>query len=116
MSKTDVMKNNYMLKGPLKKKGYDWWWHSFTAFNEKTNEEKAFYIEYYITNPSISRNKVILGQSSDEALPSYFMMNVGTWGKNKKQIHQFYPVSEVSFKEGKLPLKVGPCFLSETRM
>ncbi|MCD7863705.1 MAG: hypothetical protein LUG61_09440 [Lachnospiraceae bacterium] len=43
--KKDPSKNEFMLTGPLKYKGYDWWWHSFTAVNEATGEEKAFFIE-----------------------------------------------------------------------
>jgi len=33
-----------MLKRGQAKCGYDWWWHSFTACNKKTKEEKAFFI------------------------------------------------------------------------
>jgi len=27
-------RNAFMLKGPLARKGYDWWWHTFTAMNK----------------------------------------------------------------------------------
>ncbi len=26
MNKSDITRDAYMLKGPLAKKGYDWWW------------------------------------------------------------------------------------------
>lgn len=116
MNHSDISRNKYMLKGSLAKKGYDWWWHNFTARNLETNEEKAFYVEYYITNPSISPDKVLLGQTSEEAIPSYFMMNVGTWGKNKKQIHQFYPTKAIEYNDKTQVLSVGDCYLSETRI
>ena len=29
MNKSDLKRDHYMLKGPLAKQGYDWWWHSF---------------------------------------------------------------------------------------
>lgn len=105
-----------MLKGPLAKKGYDWWWHNFTARHEITNEEKAFYIEYYYTNPKVSPDKVILGQTDKKAIPSYFMMNVGTWGKDKRQIHQFFPINEMHFTPSTLELFVKDNYLSETRI
>ncbi|MDY0138141.1 MAG: tocopherol cyclase family protein [Candidatus Izemoplasmatales bacterium] len=105
-----------MLKGSLAKKGYDWWWHSFTARHNKTNEEKAFYIEYYITNPKLSPEKVVLGQANPENLPSYVMINVGTWGKDKKQVHQFYPVSEFKYDAKTNEFTVGECFYSESHI
>ena len=39
-----------MLKGSLKKKGYDWWWHSFTGYHKTTGKPKSFFIEYFIMN------------------------------------------------------------------
>ena len=35
-------RNGYMLKGVLSRRGYDWWWHSFTAENQLTGEAKPF--------------------------------------------------------------------------
>lgn len=29
-----------MLDGKFAKKGYDWWWHSFTGIDHETNEKK----------------------------------------------------------------------------
>lgn len=31
MNKSDITRDYCMLRGPLARKGYDWWWHSFTA-------------------------------------------------------------------------------------
>lgn len=42
MNKSDITRDYYMLKGPLAKKGYDWWWHSFTAEHVKTGARKSF--------------------------------------------------------------------------
>ena len=39
MNKSDLKRNYYMLKGPLAKKGYDWWWHSLTAYDKETGED-----------------------------------------------------------------------------
>ena len=116
MNKSDVYRNKFMLKGSLAKKGYDWWWHSFTAKHEKTSEERAFFIEYFFINPEISPNKVVLGQDKRNSLPSYFMMNCGTWGKNKVQLHQYYPINEVKIDNSKLEMSVNDCYLSETKI
>ena len=45
-NKSDLTRDAWMLKGPLAKRGYDWWWHSLTAENVVTGESKAFYIEF----------------------------------------------------------------------
>jgi hypothetical protein len=116
MNKSDLKRNGYMLRGKYKKKGYDWWWHSFTAKHEITTEEKAFYIEYYVTNPSLSPNEVMLGQSSERHKPSYVMINAGTWGDNKKQIHQYYPTSMLSYDYNKLNLSIADCSLTENHL
>ena len=40
MNKSDLKRDYYMLKGSLAKKGYDWWWHSLTAYDKETGEER----------------------------------------------------------------------------
>ena len=42
----NAKKNKYMLRGVLKKNGYDWWWHSFIGYNKSNGEPKTFFIEY----------------------------------------------------------------------
>ena len=54
-----------MLKGPLAKKGYDWWWHSLTAYNKETGEAKPFFIEYFVCNPALAEEKPTLGQDPE---------------------------------------------------
>lgn len=34
-NQTDISRNEFMLKRGFAKKGYDWWWHSFTAYHKK---------------------------------------------------------------------------------
>lgn len=120
MNKSDLTRNYYMLKGCLAKRGYDWWWHSFTGYNKSTGEEKSFFIEYFIVNPALSKDRIILGQLDEnkekKLSPSYVMIKVGCWGENKKQIHSFYPISELKITDGKLELSVGNNYLSETMM
>lgn len=42
MNKSDLKRNLYMLDGTLGKEGYDWWWHSFTAYERKQEKKKHF--------------------------------------------------------------------------
>lgn len=120
MNKSDLTRDYYMLKGPLAKQGFDWWWHSLTAYNRETGEAKPFFIEYFVCNPAIAEDEPTLGQDPKNKAagkrPSYFMMKVGTWGKNAKQIHNFYSMKEFQCPDDELNVKVGECTLTETHM
>lgn len=122
MNKSDITRDAYMLKGSLAKKGYDWWWHSFTAHHAKTGEAKSCYIEYFLCNPAHAQAEPVLvwndpaGRSAGRR-PSYCMVNVGFWGDPKGQLHRFFPWSQVRVSDG-VPfyLTAGDCTCSETHM
>lgn len=120
MNKKDLSRNYYMLSGPLAKKGYDWWWHSFTGYHKETGAPRVFFIEYFICNPTLGGDKAILGQlpqnKSRGIKPSYALVKVGTWGKDACQIHNFYPINEFSCPKNQLKLNIGECTLSEKYM
>ena len=111
-----------MLKGPLAKKGYDWWWHSFTAEHIKTGEQKSFYIEYFLCNPARAQQEPVLVWNDPAGRqvgkrPSYCMVNAGFWGKEKGQLHRFFPWSQVSIPLNEpLQLQVPDCTCTETHM
>ena len=90
----DITRNACMLRGPLAHLGYDWWWHSFTAQDEETGEDKAFFIEYFICNPALGEEKPVLGQLPENKAvgkrPSYLMVKAGTWGEDHCQLHRFF--------------------------
>ena len=44
----DISRDACMLHGPLARRGYDWWWHSFTAQDAETGEDKAFFIAFFV--------------------------------------------------------------------
>lgn len=110
-------KNQFMLKGKLAKKGYDWWWHSFVGINKETSKEKAFFIEYYIVNPALGGTEPIFGQLEQNKKkgikPSYVMIKAGCWGDNAKQIHNFFGIDKLQCNEQKLELSVEHNYLSE---
>ena len=117
MNKSDLSRNRYMLQGSLAKRGYDWWWHSFTAYKKTTGEAKAFFIEYFICNPALGGDQPVLGQlpshQRNGTLPSYAMIKVGYWGEQARQIHNFYGIDDWQSADDKLDIRVGDCRLTE---
>ncbi|MCD8005214.1 MAG: tocopherol cyclase family protein [Oscillospiraceae bacterium] len=117
----DPAKNELMLTGPFRKKGYDWWWHSFTAINEETGEEKPFFIEFFICNPALAQEEPTFGQLPENkgkgVRPSYLMVKAGCWGDDHCQLHRFFPWKDVKI-HGKTPYSVeaGDCFASDERL
>lgn len=120
MNKSALNRDLYMLKGPLAARGYDWWWHNFTGYNRKTGEEKTFFVEYFVCNPALGREMPVLGQlPKNRAIhrkPSYALIKAGAWGRDGKQIHNFYPISRLSHGDTILNIRIGNCLLTETRL
>jgi len=124
MNKQDIRRNFWMLNGKFARKGYDWWWHNFTAIDEKTGEEKPFFIEYFTCNPAMSKTnggqEPVLGQLPENQekgiRPSYVMLKCGWWGTDATQLHRFIPWKDISISNTKDGYKlVGPdCYASET--
>lgn len=120
MNRSDPSRNLFMLKGPLSRKGYDWWWHNFTGRSKQTGEEKSFFIEYFICNPDSGGAQPVLGQLEENRKkgikPSYAMIKAGFWGKNAQQIHNFYGIDDFSHDESRLDVRIAANELTETRM
>lgn len=120
MNKSDISRNLYMLKGSLEQKGYDWWWHSFSGYNKLTGEQKTFFIEYFIMNPKLGGNTPVFGQLPENIenhrRPSYVMIKAGAWGENHKQLHAFYPISDLKINTGKLEISIANSYLSESKI
>ncbi len=101
MNKSDIKRNFWMLNGKFARKGYDWWWHNFTAVNDSTGEERSFFIEYFTCNPALSLNgkaengdcSPVCGQlpanKENHIRPSYLMVKCGWWGEKAVQLHRF---------------------------
>lgn len=120
-NKQDKSRNTCQLFGAQAKCGYDWWWHSFTAHHEKTGEEKAFFVEYFLCNPSSGSDRPLLGQlpenQSSGVKPSYLMVKAGAWGEDAAQLHRFWGWKdvEVSF-DAPFTVKADDCYCTETKM
>jgi len=78
----DITRDACMLRGHLRKQGYDWWWHSFTAHDALTGEEKPFFIEFFLCNPDLAQDVPVLGQLPSHPKPSYLMVKAGCWGED----------------------------------
>lgn len=118
-NKHNIKRDSCQLKGKQAKKGYDWWWHSFTAYNKKTGEAKPFYIEFFLCNPKYGQDEPIFGQLEENKKqgirPSYLMVNVGTWGKNKKQLHRFFGWKQIQVHyKAPFEVRADNCYLTET--
>ena len=117
-NKHNIKRDACQLFGGQAKKGYDWWWHSFTAYNEKTNETKPFYIEFFLCNPKLAKDTPTFGQLHENKekgiKPSYLMVNVGTWGTDHRQLHRFFSWKdvEVHFK-APYSVKADDCYMDE---
>ena len=117
----DITRNEFMLHGPLAHNGYDWWWHSFTAQDAETGEDKPFFIEFFLCNPALGGDEPVFGQlpENKEAgkKPSYLMVKVGAWGEGKCQLHRFFGWKDVNL-HGKAPYSVdaADCHAGETEL
>ena len=115
----DITRDAFMLHGPLARHGYDWWWHSFTAQDAETGEDKPFFIEFFACNPELGEDLPVLGQlpRNREAgkKPSYLMVKAGTWGQDACQLHRFFGWKEVSMHaDAPYEVKAADCQAGET--
>lgn len=120
-NKHDIRRNECQLYGGQAKKGYDWWWHSFTARDAETGEERPFFIEFFAINPASGKAVPVFGQLKENQekgiKPSYILVKGGCWGEEKCQLHRFF-----GWKEGKInkhapfKVRVDDCYLSEHKM
>ncbi len=117
---SDITRNAWMLKGPLAKRGYDWWWHSFTAENKETGETKPFYVEFFTCNPDHAKDQPVIvwnlpKDKKKTLMPSYLMVNAGFWGEEHGQLHRFFAWKDVTVRD-KVPYSISAadCFCSES--
>lgn len=121
-TKFSEAKNRFMLNGSFKKKGYDWWWHSLTAVNEETGEQKPFFFEYFCMNPGLGGKAPVFGQLPENkkkgVRPSYLMIKAGCWGHDHKvQLHRFFGWDDVKIKKGRgFKVQAADCYCDEHTM
>ena len=114
----DITRNACMLRGPLARCGYDWWWHSFTAQDAETGEDKPFFIEFFVCNPALAADEPVLGQTAqnqaDHRRPSYLMVKAGCWGEDHCQLHRFFAWKDVVMHaDAPYRIEAADCLASE---
>ncbi|MBP5223753.1 MAG: hypothetical protein J6Z35_11445 [Lachnospiraceae bacterium] len=115
----DITRDACMLHGPLKHCGYDWWWHSLTAQDAETGEDKAFFIEFFLCNPALAEDLPVLGQLPENRekgkAPSYLMVKAGCWGEDHCQLHRFFAWKDVNLHpDAPYLIEADDCLASET--
>lgn len=117
----DITRDAFMLRGPLAHHGYDWWWHSFTAQDARTGEDKPFFIEFFVCDPALAEDVPTFGQLPENRAagkrPSYLMVKAGCWGAGKCQLHRFFSLRDVRI-HGDAPYEIeaADCYASETAL
>ena len=117
----DARRDQYMLTGSFARRGYDWWWHSFTAVRNSDGAEVPFFIEFFLCNPALGGAEPVLGQLPENQRthrrPSYLMVKAGCWGAGKCQLHRFFGWDAVTVGRGApYSVEAGDCFASETQL
>ena len=117
----DLTRDACMLHGPLRHLGYDWWWHSLTARDAQTGEEKPFFFEFYVCNPALAEDIPVLGQLPENRAngkkPSYLMVKAGCWGEGKCQLHRFFAWKDVQMHaDAPYEITAADCHASETAL
>lgn len=125
----------YMLKGALKRSGFEWWRMVTNATSKTTGEERTFFIEFYIVNPALSTDKCLFItrtnkqkteeelfqaltsnedipdiQSSEEDVPekpSFIMVKAGTFQGKGKQINAFFSPDMLELGKKDFIIKLG---------
>ena len=115
----DITRDACMLNGRFYRKGYDWWWHSFTGYNVNTGKARQFFIEFFVCNPAKGGDEPVFGQLPENRKkgirPSYLMVKAGAWGKGAAQLHRFFGWNEISAGGVPFSIQAYDCFLDENR-
>ena len=90
----DITRDACQLFGKQARCGYDWWWHSLTAYDAETGLPRPFFIEFFLCNPAKGGAVPQLGQlpvnKAAGLQPSYLMVKAGAWGEDAAQLHRFW--------------------------
>lgn len=117
-NKHDITRDVCQLFGEQAQRGYDWWWHSFTAHQAVTGEERAFFVEFFLCNPALGGDVPVFGQLPENrkngVRPSYLMVKCGAWGAGAAQLHRFFGWKETRVDWGApYAVEAADCFATE---
>ncbi len=138
VAKSNHNYDQYMLRGKLRKNGFEHWRYVFCGVNKITNLEKVFYVEMFMVNPDVSpatpvvshksRSKIDAGdlqyaltgnksniedKVNQKVQPSYVLIKAGVFGQSGKQINKVIPCSEIKYLKTGNCIKAGDCIFGE---
>ena len=141
VSKKQLRYEHYVLKGKLRHNGFERWRYSFVGVNKLTGEERSFFIELYLINPSISPKNPVLSQTSKLALsnadlqyamagtdsaqtasqeravqPSYVLVKAGVFGGRGKQFNRFMPSAQLQWNKSECEFRIGECTFGDEHL
>ena len=114
MNRSDLDRNAYMLCGPLAKRGYLRWWHSFSGVSAETGERRSFFVEYLILNPIPEKKK-----KAGILHPSYVRVSAGVFPGNGQaglQLCSYHSVRYAKYAKKPLYFQVDDNVLQENRI
>lgn len=137
VSKKALKRNEYKLKGSLRKCGFDRWRYVFNAVNRASGDERNFFIELSILNPAVSPQATVVYESQVEKLgesdlqaalsgnldsqssysqtvPSYCCVRAGILGDRPRALAKCFPCDEFVLQKNGFDVKVGECFFSDS--
>ena len=133
VAQKNTSSEHYMLKGSLRKNGFDRWRLVTVGRETETGEERVFFIEFYIVNPLLSPEECVLGfksrvsvnteedlhaalagtasvkkiKSEELVQPSFAMVRAGYLATNGRQINGYFPSNQIQTGKTDLLVKVG---------
>ena len=114
MNRSDLDRNAYMLCGPLAKRGYLRWWHSFRGKSCETGIWRRFFVDYLIQNPVPGKRK-----RGEAPVLSCVRISAGVFpgeGLPGVQLISQYPISVAKFAKKPLYFQVEDNVLRENRI
>lgn len=124
--------DRYLLKGSLKKNGFEHWKLITNGVSNETGEERTFFIEFYVVNPLLSPNECVLGfknrfskttqdlqyalagtisalSATEESFvqPSFVMVKAGVYSQNGKHVNAYFPCGTMETTKNDFILRVG---------
>ena len=86
-------------------RGYDWWWHHFTGYDDN-GAECGFFLEFFVVNARMDTP----APQRYPSVPCYVMIKGGMWpaaGKRGKQMNRFFSVRDLRASGSELDLTIG---------
>lgn len=137
VSKKALRRNEYKLKGSLRKCGFDRWRYVFNAMNRASGTETNFFIELSILNPAVSPQEAVVYESQTEKLddsnlqaalsgavdvrgsyeqtvPSYCCVRAGILGSRPRALAKCISCDEFILQKNGFDVKAGECAFSDT--